>query len=279
MATQAGMNESFSIGRVFSRMFGLIKDNLVNVGVFVLILHLISALASYFLSSQMMTNIVANASVSPRDPMAALAIFQSPAYWGLVLISTLAGAVCTAGAVHGYLQSGTGEQSSLAECFNAGLNKFLPLIGLYILWGLGVSLGYILLLIPALILITMWSVTVPALIAEDVGVLGSFGRSRALTKGSRWSIFGLLLVFIILLYVVFFGVLFAIMGTSFASMFTPSASPAESIAHMTTTMLPLTVISGVATGIAIPALLVSLYRELRLVKEGDGPSNLRDIFA
>jgi hypothetical protein len=51
-----------------------------------------------------------------------------------------------------------------------------------------------LLLVPGVILLVMWWVFVPAIVIEGAGITGCFGRSRELTRGRRWSVFGLILI-------------------------------------------------------------------------------------
>ena len=54
----------------------------------------------------------------------------------------------------------------------------------------------------------MWAVALPAVVADTSNPVKALGRSRALTKGNRWRIFGLVLLFWILILVleaVFFG--------------------------------------------------------------------------
>ena len=91
------------------------------------------------------------------------------------------------------------------------LRKFWPLLGLAILFGLGVFLGALLLIVPGVILALAWSVAMPSLVLEDCSVFGSFKRSAALTRGKRWSIFllhflvGLVSVIIQLVILAIFG--------------------------------------------------------------------------
>ena len=119
----------------------------------------------------------------------------------------------------------------------------------------------------------MWSVAVPALVAENAGIIASFGRSRALTKGSRWPIFGVLLVSAIIIYVpiVVFG---ASLGLgSLASSSTRMA--ASSGLTMLTIIGP---IYGVVVASFLNALLTSLYLETRLVKDGVATGTLATVF-
>jgi len=283
MATAPFNYERFSIGRVFSRMFSQITSTFATVGVFVVVVELVAIALSYIAGQQLVATMAHLTPTDPGarpDPMAALAVFTSPAYWGLIVASVVLAVFGLAGSTRGFLASGTGSPVSIGECFQAAATKFFPLLVLYILWGLGVLLGYILIIIPALILVTMWSVAVPVFIGEETGIFAAFGRSRELTKGSRWSIFGILFIFVVVLYVFVFGAMFAMMGSSFGSMFGAGAgSPAAMQAQMSVTAMPLKFVTALVSGLATPSLLVSIYRELRLVNEGDGPNSLRDVFA
>lgn len=68
-----------------------------------------------------------------------------------------------------------------------------------ILAGLGIALGFLLLIVPGLYLLTIWSLIVPVIVLEGAGIMESFGRSRALTAGHRWGVFGRLLVSILVI--------------------------------------------------------------------------------
>jgi uncharacterized membrane protein len=100
----------------------------------------------------------------------------------------------TAIILHAAFQSMRGRPVRLAESASQGLARFLSLLGVMILQTLGVALGAMLLLIPGLILLVMWYVAVPSTVVEQTGPIQSLGRSRQLTKGFRWKLFGLLLV-------------------------------------------------------------------------------------
>jgi hypothetical protein len=69
-----------------------------------------------------------------------------------------------------------------------------PLIGAGILAGIGIAAGFFLLIVPGLILLTMWAVIAPAIVIERRGVFDAFGRSRQLVKGQGWPVFGTVVV-------------------------------------------------------------------------------------
>ena len=80
------------------------------------------------------------------------------------------------------------------DCQPQSGTGFLPLIGVLILTGLGLSVGFLLLFIPGVMLLVRWSVGVPACVLDRTGPVASLKRSATLTKGHRWKIFGMFLL-------------------------------------------------------------------------------------
>jgi hypothetical protein len=87
-----------------------------------------------------------------------------------------------------------------------------PLVGAGILAGLGIAVGFVLLIVPGLFLITIWAVIVPVIVIERTGVMASFGRSRELVRGNGWQVFGVIVV-LFLLQLVVGGLLNAVGGS------------------------------------------------------------------
>ncbi|WP_353508763.1 hypothetical protein [Intrasporangium sp.] len=83
---------------------------------------------------------------------------------------------------------------TVGDLFSSASDAIVPLIGFGILFGIGVGIGFILLVIPGLFLLTMWSVGAPAIVVEKEGVIGAFGRSWNLVRGDGWRVFAVLLV-------------------------------------------------------------------------------------
>jgi hypothetical protein len=70
----------------------------------------------------------------------------------------------------------------------------LPLMGVSILFAIGVGIGFVLLIIPGLILLVMWSVVAPVTVLERPGVFAAFGRSRELVRGNGWAVFSVIVL-------------------------------------------------------------------------------------
>ena len=54
--------------------------------------------------------------------------------------------------------------------------------------------GFLLLIVPGLFLITIWSVIAPVIVVEKTRVLEAFGRSRELVRGHGWTVFGIVII-------------------------------------------------------------------------------------
>jgi hypothetical protein len=102
---------------------------------------------------------------------------------------------------------------SISDTLQKVRPRLAPLLGAGILAGLGVALGLVLLIVPGLVLLTWWSVIVPVVVLERVAAMDSFGRSRELVRGYGWSVFGVIIltVLILLAFAVVFGILAAIL--------------------------------------------------------------------
>ena len=262
--------ESFAMGRVFSRAFGLIRESLPSVGLFTLIVIGVEAVIGLILQPMMLATL-RNVEVGAQPGMA---LFGSAIYWVSIALSLLGLGFSWAGGIHGLLAQARKGSSDLASCFQAGLAGFAPTLGLIILWWLGVAVGWLLLVVPALILISMWSVAVPAMIGEKLGVFESFSRSRELTRGLRLSIFGVLFLMVIVYYVLAIFTAGSTLGFGFLT----GTVDFEAIGAISMLMVLVSIPVSWVSGMLIKAIVVSLYLETVLVKEGIRTDDLTEVF-
>ena len=59
---------------------------------------------------------------------------------------------------------------------------------------IAIVIGFILILVPGLYLLTIWSMIVPVMVLERRSAFDSFGRSRELVRGYGWTVFGVIVV-------------------------------------------------------------------------------------
>jgi len=202
------------------------------------------------------------ASVQPTEPIEpseavnqALWIFLGVVL--LIVLTTLGNAII----LHAAFQDMRRRPVSLVESFNVGLSRLLPLVGLVFVASFLVLLGVVLLIVPGLILYTMWFVGVQACVVERLGPWTSLRRSRELTKGFRWTVFLLAL----LLLVVNAG------GSKvIASVLIPLAGPIVGL----TGQLIWSGVTAAFTGIV----LTVTYYDLRVVKESVDIEQITAVF-
>lgn len=84
--------------------------------------------------------------------------------------------------------------ASFSELVARVAPSLLPLLGASLLAGLGIAIGFLLLIVPGFILLTLWSVIAPVVVIEKRPVLESFGRSRALVRGYGWTVFFVVMI-------------------------------------------------------------------------------------
>ena len=149
----------------------------------------------------------------------------------------------------------------------------LPVLLIGILWFLGAFVGWMLLIIPGTIFIVIFIVTVPAYIAEKPGMLNAFTRSRDLTRGHRWGIFGLNLLTNICLIIVFYAVLFGGVLASAGGNLAGGAVPKVGAAAIVIAMLFIAFLN-----ILIPVLNTALYITLRNEKGDPLTGALEKVF-
>lgn len=97
---------------------------------------------------------------------------------------------------------------SVTELFESAAPYIGTLILNGILAAIGIGIGLALLIVPGLILITIWAVVAPAIVVEGAGVIEAFGRSRDLVRGNGWPVFGA----IVIAYLIVLGVSFVTAG-------------------------------------------------------------------
>jgi hypothetical protein len=102
----------------------------------------------------------------------------------------------------------------LGQTVRAAGPYILPVIGASILAGIGITIGFALLIIPGLILLTYWCLIVPFIVLGGSGVFRCFGDSWRTVRGYAWRVFGTyVLVFLILLaFAIVLGFILALLS-------------------------------------------------------------------
>jgi hypothetical protein len=131
--------------------------------------------------------------------LSAVLIASSPALALVSYVISLAAATVFTGMVVELvadLQDGR-RDASVGQLLNSALPFLGQLVLVGIVSGLAIVFASLLLLVPGLILLTLWTVAAPVVVIEHPGVFAALGRSRELVRGNGWAVFGVLVVLVI----------------------------------------------------------------------------------
>jgi hypothetical protein len=151
---------------------------------------------------------------------------------------------------------------SLVESLRAGCHRSAAVIGVAVCSSVLIALGFALLIIPGLIVATMLLVATPVCVVERLGPFGSMERSAQLTKGHRGKIFGLL---------VLLAVPVVIVGAAIdtAAEIADVSAVVASAGH---------VVWDATWGAAYAVLVIAIYHDLRVAKEGVDTAQIAAVF-
>lgn len=106
--------------------------------------------------------------------------------------------ITTGAVVYTVFQRMRGRSPAVGESLRVGVSQLLPVLGVAILQGLVMILGFLLCIIPGILFAVMYTVAVPVAIEEKPGVGRSMSRSADLTDGHRSDVFYVLAVLFLL---------------------------------------------------------------------------------
>ena len=167
----------------------------------------------------------------------------------------------------------TGRPASVGSVLRETLQRYFPLLGLVALiavmalvWVILTGIGFVLLILPGLGMICVgvffavrWSLTVAAMMAENIGPIRGLGRSWNLISGMWWRSFGILLVVGIMQAIISYAFYIVVLLLSAAI---SSGTVQLAVISVATTLL------GALINPITPIGITLLYFDLRVRKEG-----------
>jgi hypothetical protein len=185
-----------------------------------------------------------------------------------LVLSVLTGSIGTGASLLLVSSSFLGTPISLGASVAEALRRFFGILGASMAYTLIIFVGILLLVVPGLIFMTMFYVTVCVLLLEKHGVFDSLGRSRELVRGEGWSVFFYIVV------LVFIAVAITIGGQALLAMFTEfdtDGNPASMGALFGTWCL------SVITGLFFTIGPAVVYFDLRVKKEAFDVQTLAEL--
>jgi hypothetical protein len=163
------LDNAFSLyGRNFAPLFGMTLVPQLPIALFWLLLPVL--MPGTTVESMTMMSLL----LAPYSLFAAVLTFNALTYAGA--------------------EAREGRRPAIGESLKAGLRRWLPAALAAVLSYGAILLGFVLLIVPGLILLAMFFAIFPAVVLEDRGAVAAMGRSRALSKGARLRILGVMLV-------------------------------------------------------------------------------------
>ena len=262
MSVATDTAQNFDFGRVTSQIGGLIGRNFVPFFVLALLFSGLPSVILYFVQPMIIAN-----------PMSAGAA-SAGVLWMVVtvLITLLLAFVLQAALTRASIDDLSGKAVSISAALEVGLRCLFPLFALAIVVGLGVMVGALLLVVPGIILAICWMVSSPVLVVEKTGVFQAMQRSLALTRGHRWALFGILVLYVVVVWIISVVVFLLASGGAAGGMPTLAAfRPSFGMSIVTAIIQSFEVLLS-TVGIA------AIYFELRRIKEGVGVADLASVF-
>jgi uncharacterized membrane protein len=165
----------------------------------------------------------------------------------------------------------TGRRPSIRQSYRVAWKHLLSAVVAAILSALAIGAGFLLLIVPGIIVALALSLVTPVIVAEDAGGTQAMSRSWDLTKGYRWKIFVTGLVYFAVSMAITYGIQFPVLMAT-ALVFSQGSTPIWfSIISALTSVL----------GSVLPAPLFAIascliYYDARVRKEGFDLQRLLD---
>lgn len=263
MATVAATDNNFDIGRVFTETFGTIGKNFVPFAILGLLAEIPSAAFVWFSTgsnpfANNTNDLIRNGAFTPA---------YAAAIFGGAVLAFVFTFILQAALIHGTVVSLNGRKASFGDCLKTGLNAFFPVLAIGILAGLGFLLGFLLLVVPGVILFLGWAVAVPVRVVERKPVFEVFGRSWELTRGHRWAILGIYVI------VAIGSGMLQMVATPLAGLSGLASAGGASVVYVAVAAVIRILIATFGATLA-----GVMYYELRYIKEGIGPEALASVF-
>jgi hypothetical protein len=249
-------SEPVGVGTLVSRTFSVWSKHMWLFAGFTLVLFIPAVLVMVIAA---VGGAVAAAGMSEGGMEAGAALGMLGPMLGIGLPLILIAAIANMGGLtYGAIQGLAGRPVSFGTMFSVGFRRLFPMIGAGIVVGLAVGLGFVLLIVPGVILGCGLSIVMPIVVAEKRGPIDAIGRSWNLTSGYKGTIFLTGLVF----GLIYFGL--ALVGMVFNLI--PILGQLASL------------LINVLTGSLGTIWYAVAYHDIRVAKEGVATDDLAKVF-
>lgn len=221
------MNPDFrplSIGELLDRSFAMYRRN------FIVFVGIAGVPALFYLAARLayIALLTKGQAIKATDPALSIWAQMSGRFAvlniGMSIASFAVGIAAWCALVYATSAIYLGHSPSIAQAFAGLKGSFGRALGVSFVTGLLTMLGFVLLIVPGILLSLRWALVVPSTLLEQTGVSESRSRSSFLTEGSRGRILLIFIMWAVVLYALTMILEIPIMGVLMASMIRTRAS-------------------------------------------------------
>jgi hypothetical protein len=251
-----------SIGGVLDTAFQLYKASVVKMIPLSLLVVIAGSPQSIYVFTQ-------GGLANPGDPFAMLNLMGSPGYW----LATVLGAIASMWMISAaYLKIGaigSGGDLGIGSALQRALPRLPAVILMVILFAIALTIGFILLVVPCLILAVSLGLCFNTALFEGKGPVDALSESHRLVWGNWWRTAAILTVGFIVIFVIYLiaGLIIGVLAPILV--FGGGGGGAENV-------LLITLIGGLLVGVLTSLLMtpfyiglaIAIYWDLKLRKDG-----------
>jgi hypothetical protein len=193
-------------------------------------------------------------------------------FWPIYLVACLASLAPFGAALHVASEQLAGRTVPFGDALAVGARRLFPLLGVYLLFTLMVTLGTMLVIVPGIILCTVYIVAMPIAVQERRGVLGALGQAARLSKGYRVTLFVIGVGYVAVAIGVYVGSLIIMFVVGMMA-----GLVAGGVVASILTVAVVALLYGALMAL-FPVLLAATYVGLREEKDGGSPEQVAGVF-
>jgi len=260
------VGEPFRIGACLSKSVSAFFKNFISFNVLGLIIMVPGVILVFLLFGGTFLALMAYdpaTGAPPPDLGSSIAV----GFIGVFFIFFALQYLLTGAIVYSSVQYLNGDRPSLGAALGQMLRRIVPVILVAFISAILMWIGFMLLIVPGIIIGLMLCVAIPVVMVEGPGVFASLSRSRALTKGYRWHLFGTFLVALIgtTIVTMIIGIVIGVVTLLLGDL----GGTISTFANMALQLF---------TTVFLAVVLAVAYHDLRVAKEGVSTAQLAAVF-
>ncbi len=255
------LTEPSSIGRVLDSGFRLFAASLKPV----LLLIIVTAIINVIMQYAMFQTMAPVQQYTTQEEIAQQMTGIMPQLVGISIVIWLVSIILYNAILSCVGEVSKGGNGELYDSLIVGIRKAFPVFIAAILYSLAISIGFVLLVIPGLILMVTLLFFQVLIVVDNEGIIASLKKSHALVWGNYWRTTAVILVPFFIIYALMMVVAFA------AGFFGAFSTPDMAQGQMQMTFGMFDVVLAVVSVLMVPLLdsiFIAHVNDLKLRKSG-----------